>query len=206
MIGPVLGFDTSGPHCAMAIVADGTVLARAFEPMTKGQAERLMPLIAGLLAEAGLKTADLSAVGVGTGPGNFTGTRIAVAAGRGLALGLGIPAEGVSAIDAYADGRAGVIVCLPAPRGDIILGRGTALHVHRAGDPLPTDWHGDLTGPSADALSAETGRSVQSAPDIAVSIALIAARRAGAGRPRPAPVYLRAADAAPASDLPPVIL
>lgn len=70
--------------------------------MTKGQAERLFPLLEELLAEAGLSWSDLDAIGVGVGPGNFTGIRISVAAARGLALSLNIPAVGVSATEAVA--------------------------------------------------------------------------------------------------------
>ena len=55
--------------------------------MEKGQAERLMPMLAEMLAEAGVGFGDLARIGVGTGPGNFTGVRISVAAARGLALG-----------------------------------------------------------------------------------------------------------------------
>ena len=173
--------------------------------MTKGQAERLMPLLSEVLAEAGVTYGDLAAIGVGTGPGNFTGTRIAVAAARGLALGLSVPAEGVSVVEAYAEGR-DVIVCLPAPRGAILLARGPETLVHEPGTPLPPDWFGPLTGPAAEAVSADAGQIVLPAPDLAVSIARIAGRRAAPGRPRPAPVYLRPADAAPARDLPPTIL
>src|SRR6056297_2365432 len=78
--GPILAFDTSAAHCAAAIVSGDTILARRDEEMARGQAERLMPLLAELLAEAGLAWSDLAALGVGTGPGNFTGIRIAVAA------------------------------------------------------------------------------------------------------------------------------
>ena len=76
----VLAFDTSAAHCAAALLLpDGTLLSR-FEPMDKGQAERLLPLLEALLADAGLVWADLTRLAVGTGPGNFTGVRIAVAA------------------------------------------------------------------------------------------------------------------------------
>ena len=45
------------------------------------------------------------------------------------------------------------------------------------------------------------------APDEAIArLARIAADRLGTGLPRPAPLYVRAADAAPAADPPPTIL
>ena len=171
--------------------------------MRKGQAERLMPMLEEVLAEAGHDWSDLAALGVGTGPGNFTGTRIAVAAGRGLALGLGIPAEGVTGPEAYADGR-DVIVCLPAPRDMVHLAY--AGKIVTSEGVIPPDWTAPLTGPAAAALAAATGRPLLPAPDLATAIARIAAGRAAPGRPRPAPFYLRPADAAPPADAPPAIL
>ena len=100
----ILAFDTSAAHCAAALLIGDRIVASAFEPMEKGQAERLLPLLQEVLAEAGLGWRDLTALAVGTGPGNFTGVRIAVAAARGLALGLGIPAVGITRLEALAFG------------------------------------------------------------------------------------------------------
>ncbi|MFZ0099792.1 MAG: tRNA (adenosine(37)-N6)-threonylcarbamoyltransferase complex dimerization subunit type 1 TsaB, partial [Gemmobacter sp.] len=69
----VLAFDTSAAHCAAALLLpDGRAINR-LEPMEKGQAERLMPMLAELLADTGLDWSGLTRIGVGTGPGNFTG-------------------------------------------------------------------------------------------------------------------------------------
>ena len=94
----ILAFDTSGPHCAAALLEDGQITAARCEEMAKGQAERLMPLLEEILTEAGRDWRALDRIGVGVGPGNFTGIRISVSAARGLALGLGVPAIGVSAL------------------------------------------------------------------------------------------------------------
>ncbi|UWQ18691.1 tRNA (adenosine(37)-N6)-threonylcarbamoyltransferase complex dimerization subunit type 1 TsaB [Jannaschia sp. M317] len=200
-----LAFDTSAAHCAAAVVSGDRVLATRVEAMTKGQAERLMPLLEELLAEAGLGWDALDVIGVGTGPGNFTGTRIAVAAARGLALALGIPAEGVGAIEGHAAGRA-VTVALPAPRGLVHLGHGAELRSQPGDAPLPDGWPTVLAGPAAAQVAADLGLRCAPEVPLAASIAQIAASRAAAGRPRPAPIYLRPADAAPARDAPPVIL
>ena len=199
-----LGFDTSAAHCAAALLSGDRLLTARVEEMRKGQGERLIPLLQEVLAEAGAGWADLTALGVGIGPGNFTGVRISVAAARGLALSVGVPAEGVTAAEAYAAGRT-VTVCLPAPRDRVQFGFDGTLTIGGAGD-LPAGWPRALTGPAAAAVAAAAGATVLPTPDIAPEIARIAASRAAPGRPRPAPVYLRPADAAPASDPPPVIL
>ncbi|MEM7487933.1 MAG: tRNA (adenosine(37)-N6)-threonylcarbamoyltransferase complex dimerization subunit type 1 TsaB [Pseudomonadota bacterium] len=198
-----LGFDTSAAYCAAAIVLGDRVLSERAEPMSRGQAERLMPLLEEVLAEAGAAWGDLAALGVGTGPGNFTGTRIAVAAARGLALALGVPAEGVSAPEAY--GRDGAVVCLTAPRGQVHMAWAGEI---RTVDPAapPDGWPGVVTGPAARVVAEATGAAIRPTRPLAPAIARIAAVQAAPGRPRPAPVYLRPADAAPPADPPPVIL
>lgn len=199
----ILAFDTSGPHCAAALLRGGEVVAAREEPMTRGQAERLMPILEALLSEGRTAWADLDAIGVGVGPGNFTGTRIAVAAARGLALGLGIPAEGVGTVEALAAGR-NVTVCLPAPRGQVHLGWRDTIRTVEPGTPWPDGWPATPTGPAAGV--AAPGVEPAASEPVAVAIARVAAARAAPGRARPAPIYLRPADAAPPSDPPPVVI
>ena len=188
-----LGFDTSAAHCAAALLRGDTVLAHLSEEMTKGQAERLFPLLEGLLAQTGMVWRNLDVIGVGIGPGNFTGIRIAVAAARGLALSLGIPAVGVTATNAAAHGLPRPCrIVLPLRADQVVwqdFGRGETQPRQATHDSLPPGL--------APALPV-----VQPA----VAIARIAlARRADPG-PRPAPLYLRPADAAPARDVAPLIL
>ncbi len=197
-----LGFDTSAAHCAAALLSGDEVLASRLEEMRIGQAERLLPMLEEMLAGAGVAWTDLDVIGVGTGPGNFTGVRIGVAAARGLALGLRIPCEGVTAPEAYAAGR-DVVVCLPAPRDMVHF---AYREVVETGSVVPAGWNAPLTGPAAAGTAESTGRKSVETPVLAVEIARIASGRAAKGRPRPAPVYLRPADAAPASDPPPLIL
>lgn len=205
----VLAFDTSAAHCAAAVVSGNRILAQRVEEMDKGQAERLMPLLAEVLAEAQVTYAGLSAIGVGTGPGNFTGVRISVAAARGLALGLGIPAIGVTGFEALAAGLPDdVVVLLDARRGALwVAGKGI--------DPqmvellqIPAQMTGrPVAGHRAEEVAAQTGGTVHLQPvPLAVAIARLAAERLGTAQPRPAPLYLRAADAALPTEPPPVIL
>jgi tRNA threonylcarbamoyladenosine biosynthesis protein TsaB len=204
---PLLAFDTSAAHCAAALLLPATQntsrVIQRFEPMEKGQAERLIPLLEEVLAEGGLGWHDLKALAVGTGPGNFTGVRIAVAAARGLALGLGIPAVGVTRLEALAHGLPRPLTVIEdARRGEVYVqefredGPGAAW-IAPAGSIEPaTPVTGSAAGPEArpPALS------------LAEAIARIGALRAATPQPRPAPFYLRGADAAPPSDPPPVIL
>ena len=197
----ILGFDTSAAHCAAALLSGGRIVTERFEAMEKGQAERLLPMLEAVLAEAGVAWRDLTAVAVGTGPGNFTGVRIAVAAARGLAVSLGVPAIGVTRLEALAHGLPRpVTVIEDARRGEVYVQSfdGGVAALRRMGDlALPA---GAVTG------SAAGEGALPPAMPLHHAIARIAAGRVGTAQPRPAPFYLRGADAAPPADPPPVIL
>jgi tRNA threonylcarbamoyladenosine biosynthesis protein TsaB len=201
MLMPILAFDTSAAHCAAALLVGDRVILR-HEPMEKGQAERLVPLLEEVLAEGELAWRDLKALAVGIGPGNFTGVRIAVAAARGLALGLGITAVGVTRLEALAYGLPRPLTVVEdARRGEVYVqafadaGPGLA-HLAQAGETVAPPLTGSAAGPDA----------MPAALPLVEAIARIGAERAATPQPRPAPFYLRGADAAPPSDPPPVIL
>ncbi|MEO9863261.1 MAG: tRNA (adenosine(37)-N6)-threonylcarbamoyltransferase complex dimerization subunit type 1 TsaB [Yoonia sp.] len=189
----VLAFDTASAHCAACLIDGDTVVVRV-DPMAKGQAEHLMPMLEEVLSDNGLTWQDLDAIGVGTGPGNFTGIRISVSAARGLALGLGIPAVGVTHLEAQVHGLPRPVVAqVRAPREQV--------YVQTFADLISTA-----------VLVAATSDIAQAAPPIVApeamikNIALIARDRAADTTDRPAPYYVRAADAAPPRDAAPVLL
>ena len=76
--------------------------AARFEPMARGQSERLVPMIQEVMAEAGQAYEDLDAIAVTRGPGGFTGVRIGLATARGLALASGRPVIGLTSFEAVA--------------------------------------------------------------------------------------------------------
>lgn len=192
----VLGFDTSGGWCCAAVVRGGTVLAHRHIDMTRGQGEALMPLLNATLGEAGLGWGDLTALGVGTGPGNFTGIRISVAAARGLALGLGVEAIGVTRFEALALDGPAVPTVVPALRGQVWVQQPGCTPDLADTPPAQAIGEGFAIG---DGLTPP-------AHPLAVAIARIASDRIGSGQPRPAPLYLRDADAAPPSERPPELI
>ncbi|MGA8365633.1 MAG: tRNA (adenosine(37)-N6)-threonylcarbamoyltransferase complex dimerization subunit type 1 TsaB, partial [Solirubrobacteraceae bacterium] len=102
----VLGFDTSTPATAIGLrLADGTTMQARDDPGEgehPGHATRLLPLAASLLAQAGLRFADVDRIAVGVGPGTFTGLRIGAASARGLAQSLDAQLIGVSSLQALA--------------------------------------------------------------------------------------------------------
>ncbi|WP_439153936.1 tRNA (adenosine(37)-N6)-threonylcarbamoyltransferase complex dimerization subunit type 1 TsaB [Yoonia sp.] len=192
----VLAFDTSAAHCAAALLFGDRVVTRVDE-MAKGQAEHLMPMLQEMLADAAMVWRDLDAIGVGIGPGNFTGIRISVAAARGLALGLGKPAIGVSGFDARAHGATlPATAIITAPRDQCYVQEFSAAGTASPPVQVLRD-NLQLTYPALD----------EKTPDqLITAIAYVAAARMGHAHDRPAPLYVRAADAAPARDAAPTIL
>lgn len=98
----VLALDTALDACSAALVRGNDLLASRTEPMTRGQAERLPPLVAELIAESGVSFAEIDRIAVTTGPGSFTGVRVGLSFARALALALGKPCIGVSTLEALA--------------------------------------------------------------------------------------------------------
>lgn len=209
----ILAFDTSAAQCAAAIVHEGQTLTKRVEPMGRGQAERLLPLLAECLQELGLNWADIDMLAVCTGPGNFTGIRLSIAAARGLAISTSTPAIGVSVFEAYAASRSGKILALGRnPRGKPhaqLFEDGIALSGHLSGidtlEELPAETL--CIGHGADEVRKEL-RLEQAEERIAPEpewIGLSALKRNRASTERPSPLYLRAADAAPSQPAPAIV-
>ncbi len=127
----VLALDTSTPRCAIVLgrvgVDDDTVLAWAENTAPGARVSaQLLPLLRGVVAEAGLRPEAVTVVGCGVGPGMFTGVRVGVATAKGIALGLGVPTVAVSTLAAVAAGEPGPseerLAILDARRGEVYAG------------------------------------------------------------------------------------
>lgn len=166
--------------------------------MKTGQSERLFDLIQTALTQAGLARTDLSLICVGIGPGNFTGTRIGVAAARGLALSLGIRAIGISRLEALLHGQSNTPAAVTAHRGHAFL-------QYPAQDPELVETASLPTQLCVDESFPDPGTAmVVPLAELLPTMASLA--QAQPDVPAPAPLYLRAPDAALPSEQPPVIL
>ncbi|MCB9967300.1 MAG: tRNA (adenosine(37)-N6)-threonylcarbamoyltransferase complex dimerization subunit type 1 TsaB [Geminicoccaceae bacterium] len=216
----LLAFDTAGDGCSAGCFAGAEPVAFARHAGASGQAERLVPMLAAVLADAGWGMEDLEALAVTIGPGSFTGIRTGLAAARGLALVRRLPAWPVTtlaALAAVADGADGLplAVVLDARRGQVFLQRfdssGAALDEslmlapELAAARLREPHH--LVGSGAVALLRHLDATAMTLGD-AVLDAVAVARAAAAARGRGeapvhgtalAPLYLREPDARPSA-------
>jgi tRNA threonylcarbamoyladenosine biosynthesis protein TsaB len=216
----LLAIDTSAEACSAALYLDGEVSER-FTVQPQRQSELILPMMDELLAEAGLRVADLDALAFGRGPGSFTGVRIATGVVQGAAFAADIPVVPVSTLAALAQGhrretghprvlaaldaRMNEVywaACAPDPSG-LMRVVGDEMIVPPGDVPLPSGggWHGVGSGWAAyasvlaarlaDRVTAVHGAAHCRAQDIA----RIAAVDLAAGRAVPAeqalPVYLR---------------
>jgi len=221
----ILGFDTATSACSAAVWEDGRIAARRFEPMSRGQSERLMPMVREVLSEAGADFPDLDLLAVTTGPGAFTGLRIGLAAARGMALAGDLACFGVTTLDTVAAGvseterqKANVLVVLDSKRTEVYaqafrsdlrpLSEAqalmpadlAALTANGEGDANRVLVAGDGAGQVIQALKDKGIEAVLStAPGVpdAATVAAIAAERWSSDQPAEPlrPLYLRPPDA-----------
>lgn len=100
----LLALDTSTVACSAALLREETILADEELPMIRGHAEALLPMVARIMAQAGVPFREIDRLAVTIGPGHFTGLRAGIAAARGLALALDRPLVGITTLEAVAAG------------------------------------------------------------------------------------------------------
>jgi tRNA threonylcarbamoyladenosine biosynthesis protein TsaB len=120
----VLGIETATETLSVALVDEGGL--RAERTLRARRALGwLVPAIAGMLRDAGLRPEDVEGVAVSTGPGSFTGLRVGIATALGWAQARSVPACGVSTLQALAAACGGASLVVPvvdAKRGEISAG------------------------------------------------------------------------------------
>jgi tRNA threonylcarbamoyl adenosine modification protein YeaZ len=100
----VLAIDTALEACSAAVLdtVRAEIVAAESRVMARGHAEALIPMIARVMAAAGIEFGELDRIAVTVGPGSFTGLRVGIAAARGIALAAGKPAIGLTTLSGYA--------------------------------------------------------------------------------------------------------
>ncbi len=122
----LLALDTATEACSAAILIDGRTLAR-FEVAGRSHTQQMLPMVHGLMAEAGLSFPQLDGFVCGIGPGSFAGVRIGVGFVKGLALSLDRPVVGISSLTMLAQaavdaGARKVIASIDARMNEIYVG------------------------------------------------------------------------------------
>jgi len=219
----ILAIDTALDACAAAVLdTDASkIVAQESQPMKRGHAEALMPLIARVMKASGVGFAALDRIAVTTGPGSFTGLRVGLSAARGIALAAGKPVVGLTTLAAYAapivtdNGEHPIISAIDARHDHVyfqaVSGGGSSLIRPRVApivEALAAAKFGapHLVGNAASILAdrwpADAPPPLRIDPQAAPDIGWVAWLGAAAGPDMaPArPFYLRAPDAKPPKD------
>jgi len=120
----IIAIETSTELASVALLRDGQVLAREATGV-QTHSQTILPMVQGLLADAGLKLSACDAVAFGAGPGSFTGVRTACGIAQGLAFGLDVPVVPVVTLEAMAQacmertGARDVLPLLDARMGEV---------------------------------------------------------------------------------------
>ena len=215
----VLALDTATPAvtAALAEVTDGRLKGlgerRTVDPRAHG--ELLAPQVRMVLADAGVRPAELGAVVAGTGPGPFTGLRVGLATAASMGQALGIPAYGICSLDALgrAAGPGRVLVATDARRREVYFA--TYLDGKWVTDPdvaKPADVRVDAdraVGEGAVKYSDVFGipiddRVLYPSGEALIALALDKISSGAAGEPL-TPLYLRRPDAVASAQRKPVL-
>lgn len=132
----ILALESSAVAASAALCEDEMLLGQTYLHTGLTHSQTLLPMVAGLLEQCGLKPQDLDLIAVAAGPGSFTGLRIGVAAAKGLAWAAELPCAGCSTLEAMAWSLAGfqgeVCAAMDARRHQVYNARfqvnGTAPH------------------------------------------------------------------------------
>lgn len=195
----ILAIDTSTAACTAALFSDaGELIDGKHELIGRGHAERLMPMVAELLAD---RKPDRLLVGVG--PGSFTGIRVGIAAAHGMAIGWAARVSGMSSLAllaAAAGGRQTVAAAMAGGHGELFVQQfdpslepsSPLLNLSPADAAAAIDTE-LVVGPGASALveARGSGEALECWPSASDALSLPVPLRSLP----PAPVYARAPDA-----------
>lgn len=153
-----LGLETATPMCSVALAVDHEVLSRR-QLAPRGHAQLVLPWIEELLAECGLRYADIDRLAVGQGPGGFTSLRIGLGIVQGIALAHDLPVVPVSSLATLAesadpearhgrilsliDARMGEVFVAAFRRGSeglTLISPEAVMSPHQVSPPEPGEW------------------------------------------------------------------
>jgi tRNA threonylcarbamoyladenosine biosynthesis protein TsaB len=152
----ILALDTATEACSVSLGIGDRSIDRYVE-IDRGHAERLLPMVDEVLAEAGITLQSLDAIAFGRGPGGFTGVRLAASVAQGLGFGAGVGVVPVSDLAAVAQR----IIQMSPESGQILVVNDARMRevywARYAVDSAPVIQGEERVGPATEVLLPETG-------------------------------------------------
>lgn len=126
----ILAIETASNACSAALLINDEVQVK-FELAPRQHTQLILPMVASLLADAGLALSAIDAIAFSRGPGAFTGLRIAAGITQGLAFSADLPVIPVSTLAAMAQAayqqydESNIVVALDARIAEVYWGKYT---------------------------------------------------------------------------------
>ena len=98
----LLALDTATPAVTVALHDGSSVVASSGRLDARRHGELLLPTVDRVLAEAGVRLAEVTDIAVGVGPGPYTGLRVGLVTADTFGATLGVPVHGVCTLDGLA--------------------------------------------------------------------------------------------------------
>lgn len=188
----ILALETSDAVASVALYLDGRVIEYLADATIKHE-QSVLPCTEALLADCGLKPADMDAFAVDVGPGSFTGVRIGVTHANALGFALHKPVVGVNALETlsfpHRDSTKTILALIDARNGN---GYGAAyLEGKQLLAPCACVMQEFLDGFSQPYVVVGNGQDGDGKLPSAANVARLAAERIHVGKPAASPLYLR---------------
>ncbi|MFD8546476.1 tRNA (adenosine(37)-N6)-threonylcarbamoyltransferase complex dimerization subunit type 1 TsaB [Streptomyces sp. NPDC059649] len=205
----LLALDTATPAVTVALHDGERVLAESRQVDARRHGELLLPAVDRVLAEAGRKLDEVSAIVAGVGPGPYTGLRVGLVTAATFGAALDVPVHGLCTLDglAHASGLTEpFVVATDARRKEVYWARyeDSRTRLTEPAVDRPADIADQVAGVPAVGAGALLYDSVftgvrRDAPEhqSAGALAELAAAKLAAGEELlpPRPLYLRRPDA-----------
>jgi tRNA threonylcarbamoyladenosine biosynthesis protein TsaB len=120
----ILAIETSFDFASAALLRGDRIMTSETAGF-RSHSQTILPMVQGLIAQAGMTLAQCDAIAFGAGPGSFTGVRTACGIAQGLAFGLNTPVVPVGTLQALAqacretNGATDVLAVLDARMGEV---------------------------------------------------------------------------------------
>ena len=194
----ILAIDTSAGTSVAVVSLDGEVLARRDTADTMRHAEVVGSAIAGVLADAGISSTDVTLVAGGVGPGPFTGLRVGLAAAVAFATARDLPLLPTVSHDAIArryfdehgpdSFAAGLRVVTDARRKEVYWSEYSGFT-----DGVPVRMEGPAVAKPDELVSVTVQIDATTVSAVDLALVALAERAAGVSRAFD-PLYLRSPD------------
>jgi len=134
----VLGIEAATSVASAAVALDDLLVAERTVNNKRTHSVNLLPMIKGILEDAGIEHTQLGGIAASVGPGSFTGLRIGLATARTLAQAWGLPVAGIGTLEALAClyRGAGLICPVIVARKNEVYAAVYEQGLHCAADPV----------------------------------------------------------------------